>query len=84
MERQEVSYLTNYGFVWDQIEVERTCGVRGWKILRMKIDGKPVLEIYVSPKGRSVRVWKRHKELKDPAPLLRQIEELYDDRKDGW
>lgn len=49
--------LTDYGFTWGPMEVTRVCvlGRKGY-ILQIKTDNKS-LAVYVSEKGRSVRVF---------------------------
>jgi len=54
---------TSFGFRWRGIEVERLAIIRDRSILGIKVN-KTSLQIYVSPTGRSVRVWKNGKELK--------------------
>ena len=57
---------TAYGFTWGPIEVQRTAEFeRGgtYRCIGLLIDGKRALDIYVSPTGRSVRVFKKGKEL---------------------
>jgi len=54
---------TSFGFRWRGVEVERLAVVRESAVLGIKA-GKSKLEIYVSPTGRSVRVFKNGKELK--------------------
>lgn len=67
---------TQYGFKWGPVAVERLaefprsggqCKVMG--LYRVKgptrADMEQVLEIYVSPTGRSVRVFRNGKELKE-------------------
>ncbi len=60
--------LTSYGFTWGPMEVRRLATFKGNRVLGIYIedDGSqhPRLEIYVSPTGRSVRVWRDGKELK--------------------
>jgi hypothetical protein len=64
----DVGGLTPYGFTWGPIEVQRITTFNGRRILGLYIDSdKPRrarLQIYVSPTGRSVRVWRDGKELK--------------------
>lgn len=62
--------LTDYGFDWDQVNVERLASIKrkasdphSDKIIRIRTKYR-TLEIYVSPTGRSVRVWRDHKEIK--------------------
>lgn len=54
-----MSELNDYGFIWDQVEVERSSILStGYKILSIKIENKTKLSIYISPTGRSIRVFK--------------------------
>jgi hypothetical protein len=53
---------TSFGFRWRGIEVERLATIRDRAILGIRVN-KTSLQIYVSPTGRSVRVWKNGKEL---------------------
>ena len=59
-----------FGFTWEQMAVERLASIKRHdkdpfsdKVIRVNTDYHQ-LEIYVSPTGRSVRVWKDHKEIK--------------------
>lgn len=63
--------IDRYGFAWGPCQVERmaefprpngVCRVIGVYV-EDGGDRHPELEIYVSPTGRSVRVWRRGKEL---------------------
>jgi len=61
--------LSDYGFEWEQVEVERLASIlrkptdaHSDKVIRVRTKYRN-LEIYVSPTGRSVRVWRDHKEL---------------------
>lgn len=61
--------VDDYGFKWGQVVVERLGSIlrkptdpNSDKIIRVKTQYRN-LEIYVSPTGRSVRVWRDHKEL---------------------
>lgn len=62
--------LTQYGFTWGPMEVTRiTSFSRGKnrgtsRILELNTDAGRKLQIYVSPTGRSVRVWRDGEELK--------------------
>lgn len=60
--------VTRYGFTWGPLEVRRLATFKGNRVLGVYIEGDdsqhPRLEIYVSPTGRSVRVWRDGKELK--------------------
>lgn len=56
-------YDTSFGFRWQGVEVERLAIIKGAKVLGIKVN-KTRVEIYASPGGRSVRVFKNGKELK--------------------
>ena len=51
-----MSGMTDYGFKWGPLEVMRLFEHRGRRVLRVSTDHHKV-EIYVSPGGRSVRVY---------------------------
>jgi hypothetical protein len=66
---------TRYGFQWGPVAVERLASIKDGRGERRRVLGiyigdsdnphrKQALEIYVSPSGRSVRVWRDGKELK--------------------
>lgn len=61
---------TRFGFKWGQIEVARLAsfvrreGKGATRILRVKTEAGKEIEIYVSPTGRSLRVFRDGKELK--------------------
>ncbi len=58
-------YETAYGFQWGNIELTRLAFIpKGTRVLEVKIDDGARLTIYVSPKGKSVRVFKNGTELK--------------------
>ncbi|HET7407350.1 MAG TPA: hypothetical protein VFJ21_09500 [Mycobacteriales bacterium] len=48
--------LTDYGFTWGPIEVSRIFEHKGQRVLQVVTDHRRV-EVYVSPQGRSVRVY---------------------------
>lgn len=58
------SELTDYGFQFGAALVERCAEIRGTTITRITPDTGERLDIYVSPTGRSVRVFRGGKELK--------------------
>jgi hypothetical protein len=62
---------TQYGFRWGPFEVQRTMSVPRpagqARVISLVTDAGHVLECYVSARGRSVRVWLDHRELKVPA-----------------
>lgn len=58
-----------YGFRWGPLIVQRTASLhRGkqgeWRVLTLKTDAGRTLDVYVSPTGRSVRVFDRGEELR--------------------
>lgn len=57
---------TQYGFNWGGAVVERTMEHRGIVVISVKgkRGKKNSIEVYVSPTGQSIRVWKGRKELK--------------------
>jgi len=57
----EGDYLTQFGFHWGPMNVARLTQIdgRGY-VLRVQTDTHD-LQIYVSPKGRSIRVYQDHK-----------------------
>ena len=58
-------HTTQYGFVWGPVEVQRTCELpegRGVVLLQTK---HVALEVYFSAKGRTLRVFRGGKELKE-------------------
>lgn len=46
-----------YGFRWDHVTVLRYANINGTKVLAIRINNTDRLEVYVSPTGRSVRVF---------------------------
>ncbi len=62
-----------YGFRWDHIDVTRSAeidrGTGPTKVLTIHVNGTERLVIYVSPTGRSVRIFDQHsRELKPERP----------------
>lgn len=63
---------TQYGFRWGPFEVQRTIsaerrpGRGSTRVISIVTDAGHLLEAYISPTGRSVRVWYDHVELKRP------------------
>ena len=49
---------TSYGFQWEQVEVTRIAEFNGTRCV--EVNG---VNVYVSPKGRSVRVFRNGKEM---------------------
>jgi hypothetical protein len=62
---------TQYGFRWGPFEVQRLMSVPrppgSARVISLVTDAGHLLECYVSARGRSVRVWLDHRELKLPA-----------------
>jgi hypothetical protein len=58
--------LTQYGFEWGPMTVTRYAQMpNGSRVVGIEVDGKRVLEVYVSATGRSVRVFRKgHGEMK--------------------
>jgi hypothetical protein len=54
---------TDYGFIWEQLEVQRLAEIKGTKVVAIDAKSNRVT-VYVSPTGRSVRVFKNGKEMK--------------------
>jgi hypothetical protein len=48
--------ITDYGFEWGPMEVTRLTEYRGSCVLGIRA-GKNHLQVCVSPKGQSIRVW---------------------------
>jgi hypothetical protein len=64
MERIDVrEFNPAYGFSWGPVRIHRTAHIdgRGW-IITIWTDSKE-LEVYVTEKGRNIRVWRDGKEL---------------------
>ncbi len=59
-----------YGFRWDHVTVLRYADLNGTKVLAIRINDTDRLEVYVSPTGRSVRVFDgKGRELKPEPPI---------------
>lgn len=60
--------LTDFGFRWGQIEVTRMSSVARhngvYRCVQVKTDHSAV-DIYVSPTGRSIRIFKNGKEIRE-------------------
>ena len=54
----------DYGFRWGQVDVTRIATIGERKVLSVDTDYRH-LEVYVSAKGRSVRVWLDGTELRE-------------------
>lgn len=61
----------DFGFRWGQVLVERLASIHrrkgdrcSWKIIRITPDTGKTVEVYISPTGRSIRIYKGHRELK--------------------
>ncbi len=53
------------GFTTHSYEVQLIASFNGREVLKVRTDYHE-LEIYVSPTGRSLRVWRDHRELREP------------------
>ena len=49
--------LTNYGFQWGPMEVARCIEHRGMVVITVKTSAGKQIDIAVSPKGQSIRVF---------------------------
>ena len=58
-----VDRITDYGFTWGPMKVERLTEYCGVRVLSVEVPGQPRLEIRVSPKGRNIRVFQGKDEL---------------------
>jgi hypothetical protein len=61
--RQSEEEAAQYGFRWGHLDVTRNMEHRGGKSLSVETDYQRIT-VYVSPGGRSIRVWKNHEEMK--------------------
>lgn len=61
-ERRSAEEAAQYGFRWGQLDVVRNMEHYGAKSLSVETEYARIT-IYVSPGGRSIRVWKNHEEL---------------------
>lgn len=61
-ERKSEEEAARYGFRWGQLDVTRAMEFRGQKCILIETEFD-IVQVYVSPKGRSIRVWHNHKEL---------------------
>lgn len=61
--RKSEEEAERYGFRWGQLDVVRTMEFRGTKCVTIETEFNNV-QIYVSPGGRSIRVWRDGEELK--------------------
>ena len=57
------SALTNYGFTWGPATIQRMSEIDGATCTQIRTDAHK-LNVYVSPKGRSIRAWLDGQELK--------------------
>ncbi|AKJ72327.1 hypothetical protein BH787_gp21 [Gordonia phage GMA4] len=55
-------HITQYGFTWGPMSVERNCEYRGLRSLSVRTDSH-VLQVGVSAKGNNIRVWLDGREL---------------------
>ncbi|MGH3447222.1 MAG: hypothetical protein ACRDP4_06325 [Nocardioidaceae bacterium] len=61
----DYGHLTDYGFTWGPMEVERSILIpEGAREITVKVNDKRRVCVYVSRTGRSVRVFKDGTELK--------------------
>jgi hypothetical protein len=64
---------TEFGFQWGNTEVVRYAVMpNGTRVVGIEVNDKRVLDIYVSPSGRSVRVFRRGKGELLPVPVPTQ------------
>ncbi len=63
---------TMFGFQWGPVEVQRISAVERtngcYRVLRVAAEHGPALDLYISPSGRSIRVFRNGVELKEPNP----------------
>lgn len=70
MSEKSTAETTQFGFVWGPIEVVRMFEDKRGRMLGLRappsnyVNGKWKLEIWISPTGKSIRVFRRGKELK--------------------
>jgi len=57
------AHLTDYGFVWNEMTVTRLTEHDGGVVLEVKASGGAKIQVYVTPKGRRLRIWRGHREL---------------------
>ena len=55
--------ITEYGFDWGNVKVERLMEREGYKALRIQCNGNEVT-VYISPTGRRMRAFNKSKEMK--------------------
>lgn len=58
--------VTRYGFKWGPAQVERLASHEGSVVLSLLTDTGRRLQLYVSPTGRSVRIYERGKQWRLP------------------
>ena len=59
----DYGYETDYGFLWGPMEVTRLSSIEGrGQVLGIKVGGHS-LQLYASPKGRSVRLFDGSQEI---------------------
>lgn len=63
MKRDNDNAADQYGFRWGQLDVVRLAEFKGTRALSIRSDFGSI-EVYVSPTGRSIRVWRDGDELK--------------------
>lgn len=71
VDTDEQNGVNDFGFRWGQVLVERLASIHrrkddahSWKIIRITPDTGKTVEVYISPTGRSIRIYKGHKEMK--------------------
>jgi len=58
--------LTDFGFTWGVAEVRRASAMPGGHlVIEIRTECGQSLDVYISPGGRSLRVFRRHRELKE-------------------
>jgi hypothetical protein len=55
---RQPSHLTDYGFVWGPMEVTRLAEFDGRVVVQIATTTGQMVEVHVSPTGRSLRVFK--------------------------
>lgn len=66
MTEKTVTHLTDYGFVFGSATVTRLADFDGYAVVRVAGSATKWVDVYVSPAGRSVRVFSDGQELKAP------------------
>jgi hypothetical protein len=58
-----------YGFAWGPAEVVRCTDHKGGVVITVKTEAGLGVDVYVSARGQSIRVFNKGRELKMPADL---------------